>query len=193
MAQATRFIHILRASVALVPLLCAACSTAPRVAEVTRDAGDLGRWQVNGRMAVSGAEGGGSGSFIWNQDGDRSVVQLRGPLGVGSLRLTLNGAALRIETGNGDALEAEDAEAELTARLGASVPTQSLRYWLLGRPAPGDHRSDANEQTAFLEQDGWRIDFQRFGVTDGARLPMRFVAINGPAKVRVVVDKWQLQ
>jgi len=193
MAVAGSLVRVGRAVVAVVALFVAACTTAPIVVDAPRDVSDLGTWQVNGRMAVSGAEGGGSGSFIWRQEGDRSDVQLRGPLGVGSLRLTLDGEALRIETADGQALEAEDAQAELKARLGASVPTAALRYWLLGRAAPGQHRLEATEQAAVLEQGGWHIDFQRFGVTGGARLPMRWVAVNGPAKVRVIVDKWQLK
>jgi len=175
----------------LSAVVVSGCVTAPAPI-ATRDAGSLQNWQVAGRMAVAGASGGGSGSFTWQQKGSASVVQLRGPLGVGSLQLTLDDQVLRIETGE-QTFEAEAAAAELAVRLGASVPTHALRYWLLGLPAPGEHVAMSAGDTATLEQDRWRIDFQHFAVTDGVRLPMKWVAANGPAKVRVVIDKWQVR
>src|SRR5262245_19822382 len=91
--------------------LAAGCATAPKQSGVPAevDLAQLGVWQARGRIGVSGPETGGSGSFDWQQRDDRTDLQIRGPVGVGSVRLQLQGdpanPSLRLETGNGRALE----------------------------------------------------------------------------------------
>jgi outer membrane lipoprotein LolB len=182
----------------VVCMLSACASVAPRPAPLPVDLNRLQRWQAQGRLGVSGPETGGSGSFDWSQRGDRAEIQIRGPVGVGSVRLELRGdgaqPALRLQTSDGRTLEAQAAWDELEARLGAAVPAGQLRYWMLGLPAPGAHEwieaSEAGVTT--LEQSGWRIDYQRFSTDPGARVPVRMRAASGDARVRIVVDRWRL-
>jgi outer membrane lipoprotein LolB len=117
---------------------------------------------------------------------------MHGPIGIGSLKLTLTDETIRIETADGQVFEADEAQSELTARLGAFVPARNLRYWLVGVAAPGEHQWSNSTDTATLTQENWRIDYQRYGVTSGTRLPTKLVAVNGPARVRIVVDRWTL-
>jgi outer membrane lipoprotein LolB len=186
---------------AVLLLLCmlSACATvAPRTAALPADLNDLERWQAEGRLGVSGPETGGSGSFEWLQRGDRAEIQIRGPVGVGSVRLELRGEGtrpdLRLQTSDGRTLEAQAAWDELEARLGAAVPAGQLRYWMLGLAAPGAHEwTEAPEGgVATLEQSGWRIDYQRFSTDPGARVPVKLKAASGDARVRIVVDRWRL-
>jgi len=118
---------------------------------------------------------------------------MHGPIGIGSLRLTLSDESIRIETADGQTFEAADAQLELAARLGAQLPVQNLRYWLVGTAAPGEHQWLNAADTATLIQQEWRIEYQRFGVTDGVRLPLKLVAVSGPAKVRIVIDRWKIE
>lgn len=180
-------------------LLLAGCATAPRpIPGQPIPVEQLERWQARGRIGVSGPEGGGSGSFDWQQDDDAAQVHIRGPIGIGSVRLQVSGAAndpdIELQTGDGETLQAAAAWNELEARLGADLPAGNLRYWLLGIAAPGEHRwLEANEAgEASLEQQGWRIDYQRYSSEFGARLPVRLRASSGQARVRIVVDRWQL-
>jgi outer membrane lipoprotein LolB len=184
----------------LLVLFIAGCATAPRPAGVPAsiDLEHLDSWHARGRLGVSGPENGGSGSFDWQQRGDRTEVQIRGPVGVGSVRLHLRGdpasPELKLETADGRKLEAAAAWDELEARLGASVPAGNLRYWILGLAAPGEHQwhEPAADGVVTLEQGGWRIDYQRYSTEPGARVPVRMSASNGEARVRIVVDRWQL-
>jgi outer membrane lipoprotein LolB len=177
----------------LLAVLCG-CATTPRTTDTpTRDAADLTEWQASGRIAVAGASTGGSGSFTWLQQGGQAQVEMRGPVGIGSLRLTLSDHTLRIQTSDGQLFEAEAAQAELSARLGARVPVDDLRYWLVGLAAPGEHQWSTSTDSSTLIQQEWRIDYQRYDVTAGVRLPAKLVAVNGPAKVRILIDRWKLK
>lgn len=158
----------------------------------------LDRWQANGRIGVSGTQGGGSGSFDWQQRGDRADVQIRGPVGIGSVNLQVQGEAadpqLRLQTSDGGKLESQAAWDELEARLGARVPAGSLRFWMLGIAAPGEHQWHEQDLQGVvtLEQGGWRIDYQRYSDDPGAHVPVRIRASNGDTRVRIVVDRWKL-
>ena len=77
---------------ALLFLICAGCALTPRQptgVPANVDLAQLDSWQAHGRLGISGPETGGSGSFDWQQSGDRTDLQIRGPVGVGSVRLQL--------------------------------------------------------------------------------------------------------
>src|SRR5690242_4175151 len=64
------------------------CATVQKnTATPPRDVASLHDWQARGRIAVSGATDGGSGSFTWSQRGSSANVQIRGPIGIGNLHL----------------------------------------------------------------------------------------------------------
>lgn len=175
------------------------CANAPRKATeaIPSDLQDLKSWQARGRIGVSGPQNGGSGSFEWLQRGDRADVEIRGPVGIGSVRLQMSGdsdhPSVRLETSKG-VLESQAAWDELEARLGTAVPAGRLRYWMLGVAAPGEHQwgTAAPDGAVTLEQDGWRIDYQRYSEEFGAKVPLRIRASSGDAHVRIVIDRWQL-
>lgn len=175
---------------------CASWSRGPIV--VPDDLRELQVWQARGRLGVSSEQGGGSGSFIWQQRNDRSDVEIRGPVGIGSVKLQVRGNSsdpeLQLETSDGQRWSSAAAWRELEARLGAPIPAGRLRYWLLGLAAPGEHRwsEPAPDGTSVLEQDGWRIDYQKYSADEGPRVPVRLRASHGDARVRIVVDRWQL-
>lgn len=176
---------------------CAHVASRPSV-PVPADLGQLDQWQARGRIGVSSVAGGGSGSFQWLQHGDRADVRIRGPVGIGSVRLQVQGDSanpdVALETSDGVKLESQAAWDELEARLGASVPAGRLRFWMLGIAAPGEHQwqEAAGDGAKTLEQDGWRIDYQQYSDEPGAHMPVRMRATSGETRVRIVVDRWQL-
>ena len=191
--------QLLWSALVAVSCLSGCVTTTPVVVTPSEpvDPQQLQNWRATGRIGVSGEGGGGSGSFDWQQRADESDVQIRGPVGIGSVTIQLRGdpqrPQMRLQTGD-QVLEADEALAELEARLGAAVPAGRLRYWMLGVAAPGEHQwSEPDAKgVVVLQQDDWRIDYQRYSTEFGPRLPVRMQASSGGAKVRIVIDRWRL-
>lgn len=176
-------------------LALAACVTQPqRITGATqaRAASELQLWTASGRIGVSGVEQGGSGGFTWVQQNDMSNLQLRGPVGVGSLAINMRGTQLSMQASDGTEYDAERALSELEVRLGAPVPIAQLRYWLVGLAAPGTHRwTDAS--SSVLEQDGWHISYSDWLQRDALRLPGKVILTRESLRIVIVVQAWRLQ
>ena len=181
---------------AVVALALAGCAAPPRAPEggTRPDPAILNQWSASGRMAVAAGNDGGSGSFDWAQDGTTSRLDLRGPLGAGAVRLVVTPQTLSLADGSGRVLDADVARADLQARLGADLPWDHLRYWLIGLPAPGVEATVRDQDAApwrVIEQAGWRLAYDSFGVVGGLSLPTRLTAEREAVRVRVIVDAWR--
>lgn len=155
----------------------------------------LSVWSAAGRIAIAAGDEGGSGSFTWRQERATTTLGLRGPLGAGGLEVVASPGALALSDAAGRRLDTEAARAELRARLGADVPWGSLRYWMLGLPAPDGPASVEDRAEAprrIIDQDGWRIGYESYTLAEGYALPQRFVATRPGVRVKVVVDDWKL-
>ncbi len=175
----------------------AGCATQAPVPTSTTlpDPAELRHWTASGRLALAAGEQGGSGSFVWKQDGPTSRLDLRGPLGAGALQVVSGPDGLTLADGSGREMDAEAARSALQARLGADLPWDSLSYWMLGVPAPGSAATVAvaeNGPGRVIEQAGWRIDYDAYTAAQGAALPRRFTATREGVRVKVVVDNWTL-
>lgn len=186
--------------IAMVLAMLAGCAGTARrsTAPLPSTLQQLDRWQAHGRIAVASPTGSGSGSFDWQQRDDRAQVQIRGPIGIGSVNLQVAGDVdhpqLKLETAGGQTLESAAAWDELQSRFGAPLPAGNLRFWMLGLAAPGAHQwhEQNSDGITRLEQDGWQIDYQNYSQEPGLRVPSRMRAKSGAASVRIVIDRWQL-
>jgi outer membrane lipoprotein LolB len=146
-------------------------------------------WRLDGRAAVAFGAGGWQASLTWTQAGDASEVHLAGPLGIGAqvLRLTPAGLTVNGAPADGDVL------ARLEERVGFELPLAELRYWLLGVPdpgTPGDLTRNALDRAGQLRQDGWVIDYDRYGRSGGDWLPLHLAMTREAVRVRIVIDQW---
>jgi outer membrane lipoprotein LolB len=187
-----------RGVLALLPLLAlAGCATAPPATapRLPPDPAELQRWTARGRLAMSTGEQGGSGAFVWEQDGHTSRLDLRGPLGAGALQVVASPDGLTFTDGAGRSVDADAARAGLRARLGADLPWDSLPYWMLGVPAPEVPATVTDAEAAprrVIEQAGWRIGYDAYTTAAGPSLPQRFTAMRESVRVKVIVDAWTL-
>src|SRR6185312_17346282 len=127
----------------VLALALAACQTvpvapAPSVAwSVRRPAlQNLGRFGLNGRVAVAVGKQGFNAGLRWAQSGAVTTLALTGPLGAGGVQVTADGGHLSVVTSHGKHLGDTEARAQLQDKLGFEPPLASLRYWVLGVPDP---------------------------------------------------------
>lgn len=148
---------------------------------------------LSGRVAVAAAGQGFNASLHWEQSGSRANLSLDGPLGVGGVRVSSDGSELTLQNSKGEKLDSDAAREELTKRLGFEPPLQSLRYWILGAPDPGqpaEETLDADQRLISLRQDGWQIDYSKYVPVGSGWYPGKLTLQRGDVRVRLVVDNW---
>lgn len=150
-------------------------------------------WGLEGRIAVSTGDQGGSGRIEWRQDGPRFDVVLSAPVTRQGWRLAGGPDGARLEGIEGGPRSGPDAAILLREATRWEIPVHSLGDWLRGLPAPGlpAQLSYARDgRLARLVQDGWSIDYAwPAGVGTGDR-PTRIDARREGARVRLAVDRW---
>ena len=156
----------------------------------------------NGRVALARGREGGNGRIEWRQQGGEYRVTLSAPVTRQSWSLLghADGRA-RIDGLEGGPREGADAESLVRDATGLEIPVGALADWAAGMRAdparfgPAQVEYDATGQLLRLHQDGWIIDYPAWqadaaGVAGG--LPLRINAQRDDARVRLLVDAWQL-
>jgi outer membrane lipoprotein LolB len=157
-------------------------------------------WSFQGRVAVSKGRNGGSGRIDWQQQARQYVVSLSAP--VTRQSWTLSGDSEnrsgRLDGVEGGPRQGEDAQQVLLEATGWDIPVNQLPDWVRGLVAGGATAAeiyrDAEGRPRRVRQMGWDIQFLDWYPAEGDRpvLPRRIEAVNGDAKVRLLVDGWVL-
>lgn len=157
-------------------------------------------WSFQGRVAVSKGRNGGSGRIDWQQQARQYVVSLSAP--VTRQSWTLSGDSEnrsgRLDGVEGGPRQGEDAQQVLLEATGWDIPVNQLPDWVRGLVAEGvtaaEIDRDAEGRPRRVRQMGWDIQFLDWYPAEGDRpvLPRRIEAVNGDAKVRLLVDGWVL-
>lgn len=157
---------------------------------------DLGQWSFAGRIGVSAGDEGFNGKLWWRQDSTVFRARISGPLGVGSVFINGRGAEVTVTDNEGEVTRLQDAEADLRAMYGWTIPLASLRHWALGIPdpaVPAETVFDAAGQLVHMAQGGWRVDISQYREAAGQAMPRRLTAVSDDVKVRLVVDEWSFR
>lgn len=155
--------------------------------------GGAKHWSFKGRIAVKAGDEGFNGSINWTQSGDGFFATVGGPLGIGTVRIDGDGRTIVLTDKEGVQTRLHDAESELFARYGWTIPVASLRYWALGIPdpsMPAETSLDDLSRLRELRQRNWIVDFSRYRKGAGQDLPRTITANNPDTRVRMVIDKW---
>lgn len=151
-------------------------------------------WEINGKVGIRAPQDSGSGTLYWLQRKDYYDIRLSGPLGRGAARLTGHPGQVSLEVANQGRYQADSPETLLKEQLGWNLPVSHLVYWVRGLPAPGSKSSvtlDGDSRLAHLEQDGWRIDYDRYSDHGGYTLPERIKLQGQDLDVTLVIKDWQ--
>lgn len=157
-------------------------------------------WSFQGRVAVSKGRNGGSGRIDWQQQARQYVVSLSAPVTRQSWTLSGDSGdrSGRLDGVEGGPRQGEDAQQVLLEATGWDIPVNQLPDWVRGLVAEGATAAeidrDAEGRPRRVRQMGWDIQFLDWYPAEGDRpvLPRRIEAVNGDAKVRLLVDGWVL-
>jgi len=153
-------------------------------------------WSLAGRVALANGERGGSGRLDWRQAGPRAEVSLSAPITRQSWRLVADPAGATLEGLEGGTRHGAEAGRLLLESTGWRIPVEALPFWLRGARAPGMGEATLafgpDGRLARMEQGGWTILYDRWGLDDtaGLALPHRLEASRDDARVRLLVETW---
>lgn len=184
-------------------LLCAGCSSMPGVDLTVVDEG----FALTGRFAIRHAQEGGSGRIEWRHTASTDDLLVSTPIGQGLARVTRRDGVYEITTREQQAQRAVDPQALTEKMLGWRLPLEGLPDWVRGRPAPdlpARFERDAQGRLAWIEQQGWRIDYQQYrdamadtvqgsSVAPAAALPLRLQLQRGDLQIRLLIEQWSVR
>lgn len=155
-------------------------------------------WSFQGRAAIANGRGGGSGRVDWQQQGAHYRIQLSAPVTRQSWALDgdLNTGGGRLEGLDGGPRAGVDAERLLLEATNWQIPVNQLPQWARGQVVDGDGETafDVDGRPRVLQRQGWTVEFLEWYPPQDGRpaLPRRIEARNGAAKVRLLLDQWEL-
>lgn len=158
-------------------------------------------WQVQGKLGIRLPSDSGSLYFNWLQRPENFAIHLSGPLGQGASWIRGGSQAnnlqqVSLERGNQPPVYADNLETLMHSTLGWSLPVSELYYWMRGIPAPGipieqiDH--DTGGRLEGLQQQGWKIRFERYKTIKSWPLPGKLIAEREPLKLTFIIKSWKL-
>ncbi|WP_257295079.1 lipoprotein insertase outer membrane protein LolB [Endozoicomonas sp. YOMI1] len=151
-------------------------------------------WEMTGRLNMKVPGRSGTMSLDWQQQGDQYKLALDGPLGASVARISGDRQGVSV-TASDETRYGPSPEMLLYSLTGWQFPVSNLRYWARGLPAPGnDARIQLNNlgYPDKIEQQGWVVAYQQYGLSDSQRLPVRFVVSRGKIRLSLLVSSWQL-
>jgi len=149
-------------------------------------------WQIRGKIGVRTATDGGSAYLDWSQSFDSFYILLSGPLGQGSTIISGNPSGARLENSDGTFVS-DSPENLVMEHTGWQIPINQLLYWVKGIPAPsGDIQMTRNALGTLdtLQQDGWKLEFDRYGNALDSLLPQRIKIQKDDLKVTLIIKEW---
>ncbi len=156
---------------------------------------ELSAFRLQGRVALSDGDQGGSGRLIWEQRGGDLDVRFSAPVTQRTWRLQRDTEGARLIDDQGEVHADADLQQLLDRVWAVGVPVEALSYWLRGSRLPGRGQVSMDQQQRLeqLQQAGWTVDYLRWHPAQGElpELPAKLYASSGDRWVRVVVQRWQ--
>ena len=153
-------------------------------------------WEMDGRIGLTVAKSSYNGSVNWQQEGEAIDFRFRGPLGFGGLRIHGRlDEEVRVKATTGQDFSVNDFESEMQARMGWSIPINSLRYWALGIVDPEVDADVVLNEDSLLEelvQGDWKVIYERYEEFDDISLPTKFKITGPDTKIKMIVNDWSI-
>jgi outer membrane lipoprotein LolB len=151
---------------------------------------EVEHWAFEGRLALTGQSDSWSANISWEHSPEAEKIKLSGPLGQGTVVISLAGNVVTIDRGGGDVQSSTQSEVFINQQLGMFVPVRSLRYWVVGLPEPSLSYKDT---IVGFNQAGWLSEYKQMqSVNDGA-MPRKMTVMNNQVKLKLIIDQWVLR
>ena len=181
--------------------LLAGCATPPEIVRQPQadrvpvaSVEKVDAFQLSGRVGVKHEEQGFSGNLRWQHTAQRDDILILSPLGQGVAQIERNGAGVVLTTADQQRYQAQDVETLTETVLGWRLPLAGMRYWVLGRAAPGkaEMQLDQSNRPRRLMQDGWQIDYLAYREADGLVLPQKMTMHRADLEMKLIIDEWAI-
>ena len=149
-------------------------------------------WQLRGRIGMRGVGEAVTLGVVWQQLGNHYNIELKDPLGRRGAGLIGTEVGMLLHRPGKPSLYTWKPEDLLMETLGWRIPVNQLAFWARGLPAPPQEKavlSQVDGQES-LNQDGWRIAYDRHQQVGDCVLPGRLVADNGILKLTLIINDW---
>ncbi len=147
------------------------------------------QWAFEGRLAVADDKDSVTVSISWRHDERKDDIELVGPLAQGRVKILVNDGQVEIDDGETRNVYHGEPEAVVTEQLGVDMPVSALRYWVLGVNAP---QPSYVEQQGGFYQSGWLVRYREMQKVDANWLPKKITAEKDKARIKLIVDQWNL-
>lgn len=153
----------------------------------------LDDWYLAGRVGVDAPHHSGSASLDWCQRGAYMKLLFSGPFGLGAVKLWGTARTLYVRNAKGQTWVSDAPQQALVSALGWPLPVASLRYWVLGLPAPVSGAAlqiGSRGLLRDLQQQGWHVHYQTYLLQAGFLLPQRLLLTRGATRIKLLVSRW---
>lgn len=155
----------------------------------------LNEWSLEGRTAIKTASDKVSAAIAWHTNNEESQMHLSGPFGQRAITLHVTANGAELTSSDGQTLRHTNATQLIQSQVGVFLPVDAVSYWVRGLPFPGyAAHTELNEQgyLHILEQNQWRITFQRYQPVATLALPTKILAEHPQQTVRIVIHEWTI-
>lgn len=153
----------------------------------------LSQFTLQGRIGVQTNGKGFSGSLQWQHTNLQDSISLFSPLGSQVASIEKTPALVTLTDASNKQYSAANAEALTQETLGWKLPLTGLNDWAIGRPTAHpvqDSIWNAQGQLVYLEQDGWKIEYDHYKRHGAYTLPGKIYLKSDALNLKLVVETW---
>lgn len=150
-------------------------------------------FSLQGRIGIQTNPKGFSGSLQWQHQQTSDEIALFSPLGSQVASIISHPDQIALIDAAGNRFTSVNAETLTQEVLGWRLPLHGLADWALGRPAASpieDMRWNTQGLLTYLEQDGWKIEFDNYQQQGQYMLPGKIYLKSVQLNLKLLVEKW---
>ncbi|CAG1023317.1 outer membrane lipoprotein LolB [Methylomonas sp. LL1] len=146
-------------------------------------------WSFEGRLALADGKESISMSIVWHHVEDLDDIELVGPLAQGRVKISVAAGQVVVDDGENRNVYQGLADEVFAEQLGIEMPVSALKFWVLGVNDPG---RVFDEQPGGFYQAGWLVRYGEMQKVNANMLPKKMTAEKDKARMKLIVDQWDL-